>query len=62
MRFTNATFKKLKDTITGVVFAIKVTYSDKAISISVPMNEDNADYAEIKAAVDAGQITIEEAD
>tara|TARA_R100000388_G_scaffold30931_1_gene24207 strand:- start:132 stop:320 length:189 start_codon:yes stop_codon:yes gene_type:complete len=62
MKLTNATFKKLKDTITGVVFAIKVTYSDEAISISVPMNEANADYAEIKAAADAGDITIEEAD
>ena len=62
MRFTNATFKKLKDTITGVVFAIKVTYSDEAISISVPMNEANADYAEIKAAADEGEIAIAEAD
>ena len=62
MRFTNATFKKLKDTITGVVFAIKVTYSDEAISIYVTMNEGNTDYAEIKAAADAGDITIEEAD
>ena len=62
MKLTNATFKKLKDTITGVVFAIKVTYSDQAISISVPINEANTDYAEIKAAADAGDITIEEAD
>ena len=62
MRFTNATFKKLKDPMTGVVGIIKVTYSDQAISISVPMRESNSDYAEIKAAADAGDITIEEAD
>ena len=62
MRFTNGTFKKLKDPMTGVVGIIKVTYSDQAISISVPMRESNSDYAEIKAAADAGDITIEEAD
>ncbi len=62
MRLTNATFKKLKDPMTGVVGIIKVTYSDQAISISVPMRESNSDYAEIKAAADAGDITIEEAD
>ena len=62
MRLTNATFKKLKDPMTVVVGIIKVTYSDQAISISVPMRESNSDYAEIKAAADAGDITIEEAD
>ena len=62
MRLTNATFKKLKDPMTGVVGIIKVTYSDQAISISVPMRESNSDYAEIKASADAGDITIEEAD
>jgi len=48
--------------MTGVVDVIKVTYSDQAISISVPMKETNSDYVEIKAAADAGEITIEEAD
>ena len=62
MIFTNATFKKLKDPITGVVGVIKVTYSDQAMSICVPMKEDNSDYVEIKKAADAGDITIEEAD
>ena len=62
MRLTNATFKKLKDPITGEVGVIKVTYSDQAISISVPIKETNSDYVEIKAAADAGDITIEEAD
>ena len=62
MRFTNGTFKKLKDPITGVVDVIKVTYSDQAISICVPMKEANSDYVEIKKAADAGDITIEEAD
>jgi len=62
MIFTNGTFKKVKDPMTGVVGVIKVTYSDQAISISVPIKEDNTDYAEIKAAADAGDITIEEAD
>jgi|TARA_A100000171_G_C2039536_1_gene99756 hypothetical protein len=62
MIFTNATFKKTKDPITNVVCAIKVTYSDRALAISVPMKETNSDYAEIKAAADAGEITIQEAD
>ena len=62
MRFTNATFKKIKDSMTGNVYNIKVTYSDEAISISVPMKETNNDYVKIKAAADAGDITIEEAD
>ena len=44
------------------VCVIKITYSDEAITISVPLQEDNTDYAEIKAAADAGDITIEEAD
>ena len=62
MRFTNATFKKIKDPMTGIVNVIKVTYSDEAISISVPMKEENIKYAKIKKAADAGEITIEEAD
>ena len=62
IRLTNATFKKLKDPMTGVVDVIKITYSDEAISISVPMKEGNTDYVKIKAAADAGDITIEEAD
>ena len=62
IRLTNATFKKLKDPMTGVVDVIKITYSDEAISISVPMKETNNDYVKIKAAADAGDITIEEAD
>lgn len=62
MIFTNATFKKTKDPITNVVNAIKVTYSDRALAISVPMKEGNTDYDKIKAAADAGEITIEEAD
>ncbi len=62
MRFTNATFKKYKDVMTNEVCGIKITYSDEAITISVPLQENNTDYAEIKAAADAGEITIEEAD
>ena len=62
MRFTNGTFKKLKDPMTGVVDVIKVTYSDEAITVSVPRKETNSDYVEIKKAADAGDITIEEAD
>ena len=62
MRFTNGTFKKYKDVMTNEVCGIKITYSDEAITISVPLQEDNTDYAEIKAAADAGDITIEEAD
>jgi hypothetical protein len=62
MKLTNGTFKKLKDPMTGVVDVIKITYSDEAITVSVPMKETNSDYVEIKKAADAGDITIEEAD
>ena len=62
MRFTNATFKKYKDVMTNEVCGIKVTYSDQPITISVLMRPGNADYDEIKAAADAGDITIEDAD
>jgi len=62
MKFTNGTFKKYKDGMTNEVCGIKVTYSDEAISISVPMSEDNTDYVKIKAAADAGEITIEDAE
>tara|TARA_R110002124_G_scaffold286267_1_gene466629 strand:- start:25 stop:213 length:189 start_codon:yes stop_codon:yes gene_type:complete len=62
MKFTNATFKKYKDGMTNEVCGIKVTYSDEAISISVPISEGNTDYVKIKAAADAGEITIQEAD
>ena len=62
MRFTNGTFKKYKDVMTNEVCGIKITYSDEAITVSVPMKEANTDYAEIKAAADAGEITIQEAD
>jgi len=62
MKLTNGTFKKLKDPMTGVVDVIKITYSDQAITVSVPMKETNSDYVEIKKAADAGDITIEEAD
>tara|TARA_A100000172_G_C3019514_1_gene102644 strand:+ start:869 stop:1057 length:189 start_codon:yes stop_codon:yes gene_type:complete len=62
MKLTNGTFKKLKNPMTGVVDVIKITYSDEAITVSVPMKETNSDYVEIKKAADAGDITIEEAD
>ena len=50
VKFPDGTDKKyIQATIDGTVW-------------SVPINMDNADYAEIKRQVDAGELTIEDAD
>ena len=58
MKITNAKYRKVlgKDTIGCVVCEIDGQKS------YVPIDEANTDYAEIKRQVDAGELTIEEAD
>ena len=54
---------KYQQYIKGVNDSVIVTFPQAGRStMCVPMNENNMDYAQIKAAADAGEITIEEAD
>ena len=48
-------------TDTSNVVSLFVVYQDGTESF-VPLDEANADYAEIKRQVDAGELTIEDAD
>ena len=49
--------------ITDKVSSIQVTLVDEPIlSISVPLDTNNTDYQEIMKQVNAGTLTIEEAD
>tara|TARA_B100000214_G_C23964284_1_gene626925 strand:- start:285 stop:467 length:183 start_codon:yes stop_codon:yes gene_type:complete len=49
--------------ITGKVSSIQVTLVDKPnISVSVPLDPANTDYAEILKQVAAGTLTIKDAD
>ena len=55
--------RKLKYTLpdgTEVVSSILIVRDGQ--TWTVPMNESNADYAEIMRQVDAGELTIEEAE
>ena len=45
---------------TGERISIKTTID--GVEMFVPIDEDNINYAEIKGQVDAGELTIEEAD
>jgi len=45
----------------GKNVSIKVIDKDNKM-YGVPLDEDNMDYAEIKRQVDAGELTIEDAD
>ena len=45
---------------TGERISIKVTID--GVEMFVPIDEDNRHYAEIKRQVDAGELTIEDAD
>ena len=58
--YENATFKYVKPLGNGGPTMILV--SQTGYSISIPLNEKNTDYAEIKKQVDAGTLTIEDAD
>ena len=52
--------KYIKNEMQTEVIAIKATINDKVWT--VPLNPDNTDYAEILRQVEAGELTIEEAE
>ena len=57
MNITSAKYYKRQDGTNGSVMA-----TIDNVVMSVPIDEGNRHYAEIKARVDAGTLTIEEAD
>ena len=57
MNITSAKYYKRQDGTTGSVMA-----TIDNVVMSVPIDENNRHYAEIKTQVDAGTLTIEEAD
>ena len=58
MNFTSA--KYVKDPKTNENFSITVVLD--GVTLGVPLSLDNRHYAEIKRQVDAGELTIEDAD
>ena len=58
--FHNITNAKYLKGVDGKNAAVKCTIN--GIEWSVPMDLDNTHYAEIKRQVDAGELTIEDAD
>ena len=52
--------KYYKNGITGKACGIYCTIDD--VEVAVPLDPDNTDYAEILRQVDAGTLTIEDAD
>ena len=57
MNITSAKYYKRQDGTNGSVMA-----TIDNVVMSVPIDENNRHYAEIKTQVDAGTLTIEEAD
>ena len=53
---------KKVNNLQGKLSCYRVTHKDSNIVYCVPIDEDNMDYADIKRQVDAGELTIEEAD
>ena len=63
--FINLDIKKakyFKDPLTDKLVSINVEQNDSDVFLSVPINEQNTHYIEIKRQVDAGELTIEDAD
>jgi len=58
MTITNAKYHK--DIATNKISCIHCTIDGQ--KMGVPIDEANTDYAEIKRQVDAGELTIEDAD
>ena len=54
--------KYFKDPLTDKLVSINVEQNNSDVFLSVPINEQNTHYAEIKRLVDAGELTIEDAD
>ena len=55
-------FKYLSIPETGENTAILIKYKTLGICTSVPLDPNNVNYQHIKEKLDAGEITIEEAD
>jgi hypothetical protein len=55
--------KYIKDTLAndGSHSNIRVVFNDGVV-MAVPINTENSDYVELMRQVDAGELTIEEAD
>jgi uncharacterized protein YjaZ len=45
-----------------VVKSIEVTFNNRTTILGVPINTNNDDYVDLMKQVDAGELTIEEAD
>tara|TARA_R100000008_G_scaffold85465_1_gene75488 strand:+ start:1657 stop:1833 length:177 start_codon:yes stop_codon:yes gene_type:complete len=58
MTITNA--KYTKNSVTKENCAVSAIINGK--QYSVPLDEDNIHYAEIKQQIDAGELTVEDAD
>ena len=54
--------KYFKDALTDKVVSINVELNNSDTLLSVPIENKNIHYAEIKRQVDAGELTIEDAD
>jgi hypothetical protein len=52
--------KELRDVYTGEVNSLEMIKDD--ITFTVPKDLENSDYAEIMRQVEAGELTIQEAD
>ena len=46
----------------GVVGSIRVKFNNSNIVLGVPLANDNMDYVDLMKQVDAGELTIEDAD
>ena len=53
-----ANYEKFK----GVVKSIRVKFNNSNTVLNVPLSNDNSDYADLMKQVDAGELTIKEAD
>lgn len=60
MKVTNAKYWKYP--LTGKVTHIYCTIEGREFQQQVPIDDTNTDYQNIKAQVDAGTLTIEDAD
>ena len=58
MKIENAKYKKIE----GTDFNGSITTTIDGVLCHVPIEPENTDYAEIMRQVDAGELTIQEAD
>ena len=63
MDYRVANIKKAKyQKHNDVVKSIEVTFNNSNTVLGVPINTDNDDYVDLMKQVDAGELTIEDAD